>query len=337
MCLRLASLGVDLLGAAPSGQVVRRLRQRWRSRTSPLRLPAGPPYSARALTGWSGADFDLPALDSRLEAIYRGGGAPEPEFEGLIGMRTLWRGEPLWMDSLDPDAPAHREKLLERDLYLHWWKPWLPGPGERVLDLGCGVGRFATWLVDRGCDVELVDADLRSLRRAVWHCAGLSGRFDAHWTTGSRLPDLEPVDVVIAAEVLCYTADPRAVLDAIDRVLRPGGRLLVSVEARWGWAGAQDVLGGTLDALLSDGLVNVEGDRWVQTYEQSELRDLLTAYEIELVKPTHYVLSGPFEEASGCQQLEPTLDEILTLENKLRATPQLEHLHRVWLAAATKR
>ena len=32
------------------------------------------------------------------------------------------------------------------------------GPGSRVLDLGCGIGRFTDFYISQGCDVVAVDA-----------------------------------------------------------------------------------------------------------------------------------------------------------------------------------
>ena len=84
---------------------------------------------------------------------------------------------------------------LERAMYLRRWREHLP-PGSRVLDLGGGVGRFSLWLLEQGCEVELVDPDLRSLWRAVRSAGQLdTGRLDVHWSTGEHLPELAPVDV----------------------------------------------------------------------------------------------------------------------------------------------
>lgn len=247
-------------------------------------------------------------------------------------MTAAWSSHPEWLDFLDPGAPNRADKLLERALYLHWWGPWLPRRGQRVLDLGGGVGRFTTWLMDRGCEVELVDPDLRSLWRALQHAAGRPGRLDLHWSTGERLPPLAPVDAVVAAEVLCYTEDPALVLENLRELLVPGGVLLCSVEARWGWAAALDAAAGSLEALLDDGVVHIPGDRWIRTYTEADLRELLAGWELERVVPTHYVPSGPFELAAGTLDLGRVLD----LEARLRAHPITAPLSRAWLVAARR-
>jgi len=244
-------------------------------------------------------------------------------------MVAAWDRENDWLDFLDPNAPNHHESMLERDLYLQHWKDFLPTKG-RVLDLGGGIGRFTSWLVSQGLEVELVDPDLRSLWRAVQHAAGTPGRLDVHWATGEHLPAIQPVEVAIAAEVLCYTEDPQHILKNLAEALVPGGILLLSVEARWGWASSLDVAPDTLNALLEDGVVHVPGDRWIKTYEKRELEALLEDWEILSLVPTHYVSSGPFEAAAGDMDLQ----KILAWEAKLRTHDQTRHLNRAWTAVA---
>ena len=294
-------------------------------------LPEGPPYACRELQAWAGGAFWMPASDPRLEALHDGGPSPSPPMDNLEGLVRAWSEHPEWLDFLDPSAPNHEDKMLERAIYLTHWGPWLPGSG-RVLDLGGGCGRFTAALLDRGLDVEVVAPDLRSLWRTLQHAAGRAGRVDLHWGTGETLPKLQPVDLVVAAEVLNYCEDPAAILANCNAVLKPGGALLLSVEARWGWAAALDAHPGTLEALFSDGIVHVPGDVWVRTYEEQDLRTLLQGFEIELLLPTHYTLSGPFEAAAGPMDLKAAL----TWEARLRDHPRTRPWNRAWLAVARK-
>ena len=297
-------------------------------------LPPGPPYACRQLRAWRGRPFDLPPGDPRLRAVHDGGPAPCAPWEGLVGMARWWAEHPDWMDVLDPASPVHDDKMVERALYLHAWANHLP-PGQRVLDLGGGVGRFTQWFLARRCAVELVDPDLRSLRRAVGHAARQAqGHLDVHWSTGERLPSLAPVDIALAIEVLCYAEDPAAVLERVHATLRPGGLLLCSVEARWGWAMAHDAAPGSIDDFFGNGVVHVPGDRWVRTYTEDELRALLSPrFEVLEVLPSHYAFSGPFEPAAG------PLDaaRAIALEARLRAHPVARPLNRAWMAVARPR
>ena len=273
----------------------------------------------------------MPPGDPRLTAIHRGGPAPTPPLDNLVGAFRAWQEHPDWMDLLDPSSPTHADGLVERALYLDRWEALVP-PGARVLDLGGGVGRRTAWLLDRGCDVELVDPDLRSLWRAVSAAVGREGRIDVHWSTGERLPALEPVDVVVACEVLNYVEDPHLVVQNAAAALKPGGRLLASVEARWGWVMAPDVAEGTLEAWLGDGIVHVPGDRWIRCYTEDAFREVLAPLEVLEVVPSHYALSGPFEVAAG--PLTP--GAALALERRLRAHPVAAGLNRAWMAVAKK-
>jgi SAM-dependent methyltransferase len=294
-------------------------------------LPVGPPYRCSELTDWAGATFQMPPGDPRLQALHDGGAADTPQMANLQGLAAAWAKHPEWLDFMDPAAPNHQEKMLERALYLHHWAPWLPNQG-RALDLGGGCGRFAAALLNRGLDVDILEPDLRSLWRALQHSLGKPGRVDVHWTTGECMPLLDPVDCIVAAEVLCYCEDPERIVQNAFNALKPGGVLLASVEARWGWAAAVDAQPGTLEALLTDGVVHVPGDMWVRTFEKEDFASLLSPFEVEFMLPTHYTLSGPFETAAGPLELE----DLLSIEAKLRNHPRTAHLNRAWMAVARK-
>ena len=249
----------------------------------------------------------------------------------LVGAEEAWASSPEWMDFLWDESPAHRVKLLERELYLRSWSALIP-PGARVLDVGGGIGRFAMWCLDRGCEVELVDLDPQSLACARRHAMHRPGRLRTHLASADALPDLAPVDVVIAAELLCYVSDPSAVLAAVGKVLRPGGALLGSVEARWGWAMAEDVPVGQISGLLDNGVVYAPGDRFVQTYTPESFRSLLESggWAVEKLERSHYVCSGPFERLAG----EIDVARLFELEDRFRSTEPLAHLNRALLAVA---
>ena len=204
----------------------------------------------------------------------------------------------------------------------------------RVLDVGCGVGRFVMPFLDRGAQVWGVDGDLESLRRCAWHGAGRPGALELRWSSVHALPEVE-VDVVVAAEVLPYVPRQEEALAAMVRRLRPGGTLLFSVEARWGWAAAQDApTGGLATALGGDGVVDLPGDRWVRTLDRPDVEALIrdAGLELAVLEPSHWLTDGPLEGLLA----EQTLEELLEAEQALRAHPVWAPLHRLWIGVAHK-
>ena len=114
-------------------------------------------------------------------------------------------------------------------------------PGHRVLDLGCGGGRHAFEAFRRGADVVALDRSDRETK-------DVAGMFVAMRAEGQAPPDTlagavtgdamtlpfadASFDRLIAAEVLEHVPDDRAAIAELARVLRPGGRLAVTVP-RW--------------------------------------------------------------------------------------------------------
>jgi SAM-dependent methyltransferase len=98
--------------------------------------------------------------------------------------------------------------------------------GERVLDLGCGAGRFLGALREAGADpvgVELAEGALERARRNV------PGAELHLLAPGGEIPlEDASVDLVWCSEVLEHVPDTAGLLSEARRVLRTGGRLLVT-------------------------------------------------------------------------------------------------------------
>jgi SAM-dependent methyltransferase len=111
--------------------------------------------------------------------------------------------------------------LTERALELVGFKP-----GDALLDLGCGLGASAWHMsADQGLSVLGLDisaAMLIEARAAHQDLALLQADAQAIPLAGSSL------DGVLCECVLSLTNEPHAVLQECRRVLKPGGRLMVS-------------------------------------------------------------------------------------------------------------
>ena len=99
--------------------------------------------------------------------------------------------------------------------------------GERVLDLGCGAGRFVAALRDAGADAVGVELAEAALSRARVNAPGADLRLVE--PDGSLPLEHGSVDLVWCSEVLEHVPDTAHVLLEVRRVLRTGGRLLVTV------------------------------------------------------------------------------------------------------------
>lgn len=116
------------------------------------------------------------------------------------------------------------------------------GAGTRVIDVGCGAGRHSYEAYRRGADVIALDqnaeelAEVDTMFQALAEAGEAPASAKAQVVVGDALalpyPDAS-FDVVIASEILEHVpADDRAIAELI-RVLKPGGRLAVTVP-RWG-------------------------------------------------------------------------------------------------------
>lgn len=144
------------------------------------------------------------------------------------------------------------------------------GPGNRVLDVGCGAGRHSFEAYRRGAHVTAFDSDdgelagVRAMFAAMAEAgeAGPGGTAEAVHGDALAMPFADgSFDRVIAAEVLEHIPDDTAAIAEIARVLSPGGVVAVTVP-RWGPE--------KLCWMLSDAYHANEGGH-VRIYQRDEL------------------------------------------------------------------
>lgn len=102
----------------------------------------------------------------------------------------------------------------------------VPPPGRLTLEIGCGEGRVARDLVERGHRVVALD----SSRGLVGHATDRDASSQYLVAGGDRLPARDAcVDLVVAYNVLQVVADMAATVRESARVLSAGGHLCVCV------------------------------------------------------------------------------------------------------------
>jgi ubiquinone/menaquinone biosynthesis C-methylase UbiE len=137
--------------------------------------------------------------------------------------------EPLY----EPFARAFEAHAVESAYNAHYDRPAvldLMGEvrGRRVLDVGCGPGLYAEQLRDRGALVTAFDASPEMVRLARARVGpGVEIRVWDLEEPLSWLPDASH-DLAVMALVIHHIDNRAQALSEIHRVLRPGGRLILS-------------------------------------------------------------------------------------------------------------
>lgn len=112
-------------------------------------------------------------------------------------------------------------------------EPWLRTvPGTRVLDVGCGVGRWSRLLAARGACVTGVDLSPTMIAEAERRAAasGLASRCRFLVQDSAALDVAGPFDLILCVTVLQHMLDLAALRSALRRMARhlaPDGRLVI--------------------------------------------------------------------------------------------------------------
>lgn len=132
----------------------------------------------------------------------------------------------------DEVEPASRPGPVIRATVDRLVRDGVVGPGTRVLDLGCGPGRYAELLAAVGCRVTGVDLSRRSLEYARTRAAEQGLDITYRHQDFLTLDDVAAFDVVLQAygEISTFSDPVRdRLLAAVHRALVPGGCLVFDV------------------------------------------------------------------------------------------------------------
>lgn len=211
----------------------------------------------------------------------------------------------------------HQSKLLLIDTLLR------PAAGQRILDVGCGSGVCSGHLGESGADVVGIDGN----SEAVAFAARTYGRANVQFTAG-YVDDLhfdgQSFDKAICFEVIEHLYHPQVanLLRGVQRVLKPGGELLVTTP---NYRSAWPVIEFALDRLHL--VPTLAGEQHVSKFTHERLQRIAESVGLVPVARRSICTVGPWlAPVSVAAARRATLWE---LEHRVPAGTILAHLYRV--------
>jgi ubiquinone/menaquinone biosynthesis C-methylase UbiE len=134
------------------------------------------------------------------------------------------------------------QKMVAHELYNHTFRATIDtfveqnliSDGQRVLDIGCGWGRIAVGLIKRFPTLKISGIDISE--EAISRGPAIIERetgvpdIDFRVANAEQLPFEDGVfDCVVSTRVFQYISDPQKAMQEIVRVLKPNGRVTLSV------------------------------------------------------------------------------------------------------------
>lgn len=137
-----------------------------------------------------------------------------------------WRSSSFGLDADKSDAVAGRWASVFRELTVG-------APGRRALDVGTGTGQLAMYLAGAGFDVTAVDLSESMILHARRNASsrGLDIDFRAGDAESLGFED-DAFHVVVSRNLLWTLPNPEKAILEWRRVLKPGGRLVIS-DGHW--------------------------------------------------------------------------------------------------------
>lgn len=132
--------------------------------------------------------------------------------------------------------------MMRNEQYIHWWFVgkrkivtklfekfcWSGKKNKKILDIGCGMGVMLENLSQYG---EVYGCDIES--EAIEYCSQFFGdNVKLGNFAADKLYNSESFDAVVSLDVLEHIQDDRSALREIQRILKPRGKLVITVPAQ---------------------------------------------------------------------------------------------------------
>ncbi len=235
-----------------------------------------------------------------------------PETSPVRGLkeevRDFWNADPCGSRYLGDraDFEAHARARYQLEPYIHEFAGFARSGGQRVLEVGVGMGAdYLEWL-KAGARATGVDLSSTSLEQAKRRCEMAGCAPDLRVSDAEHLPFADNTfDLVYSYGVMHHSPDPPQCIREAWRVLKPGGALRIMIYhhpsltgfmlwLRYGCLRGKSLRQSVHDHLESPG---------TKSYTQGEARTMLQGFEqIELqlaFSPGDLLLNEPSARFQG--------------------------------------
>ncbi len=144
-----------------------------------------------------------------------------------------------WNSALDEGNHALGEEYGEALLEL-----LAPQRGEQILDLGCGTGYLTARIADSGACVQGIDSCELTIREARDNYPDIN--FSVANARSFQVE--EPLDAVFSYSVLHLIQELDAVINCVEKALKPGGRFVAEFNSK----GSVEAIVGAVLSVLSE-------------------------------------------------------------------------------------
>jgi len=218
-------------------------------------------------------------------------------------VRDFWNADPCGSRYLGDlaDFEAHARARYQLEPYIHEFAGFAQSGGQRVLEVGVGMGAdFLEWL-KAGAQATGVDLSSTSLEQAKRRCEIAGYAPDLRVSDAEHLPfPNDTFDIVYSYGVMHHSPDTPQCIREAWRVLKPGGSLRIMIYhhpsltgfmlwLRYGWLRGKSLRQAVYDHLESPGTKSYtqeEARAMLQGFEQVELRQAFSPGDLLLNEPS---------------------------------------------------